>query len=107
MKSFFLLPLAMSACVACVGTLLADDRPNILLAIGDDISWKHMGIYGSPFMDTPTFDRLGRQGVVFNNAYCSAPGCSPSRGALLTGKYIWEIEEAGTHAANFPKHLKV
>ena len=107
MKSFFLLPLAMSACVACVGTLLADDRPNILLAIGDDISWKHMGIYGSPFMDTPTFDRLGRQGVVFNNAYCSAPGCSPSRAALLTGKYIWEIEEAGTHAANFPKHLKV
>ncbi len=85
----------------------ADDRPNILLAIGDDISWHHMGAYGSEFLDTPTFDKLAKQGVLFNNAYCSAPGCSPSRAALLTGKYIWEIEEAGTHAANFPKHLKV
>ena len=74
MKSFFRLPLAFVALTACVETLSADDRPNILLAIGDDISWKHIGIYGSPFMDTPTFDRLGRQGVVFNNAYCSAPG---------------------------------
>lgn len=85
----------------------AGDRPNILLAIGDDISWHHMGAYGSEFLDTPTFDKLAKQGVLFNNAYCSAPGCSPSRAALLTGKYIWEIEEAGTHAANFPKHLKV
>jgi len=85
----------------------ADERPNILLAIGDDISWHHMGAYGSEFLDTPTFDQLADQGVVFNNAYCSAPGCSPSRAALLTGKYIWEIEEAGTHAANFPKRLKV
>ena len=107
MKSFSRLFLSLFALMAYVKTLSADDRPNILLAIGDDISWKHMGIYGSPFLDTPTFDRLGRQGVVFNNAYCSAPGCSPSRAALLTGKYIWEIEEAGTHAANFPKHLKV
>ncbi len=85
----------------------ADDRPNILLAIGDDISWQHLGCYGSEFVDTPTFDTLAGKGVLFKNAYCSAPGCSPSRAALLTGKYIWEIEEAGTHAANFPKHLKV
>ena len=85
----------------------AESRPNILLAIGDDISWHHMGAYGSEFVNTPIFDNLAKQGVLFNNAYCSAPGCSPSRAALLTGKYIWEIEEAGTHAANFPKHLKV
>jgi len=85
----------------------ADDRPNILLAIGDDISWQGLGSYGAQYVDTPTFDRLAREGVLFNNAYCSAPGCSPSRAALLTGKYIWEIEEAGTHGSDFPKHLKV
>ncbi len=96
--------------LAILGMMLpawADERPNILLAIGDDISWEHMGAYGSEFVDTPTFDNLAATGALFNNAYCSAPGCSPSRAALLTGKHIWEIEEAGTHAANFPKHLQV
>ncbi len=98
------LPVVCFLSIAVVG---AEDRPNILLAIGDDISWQHIGAYGSEFVDTPTFDRLAEEGVLFENAYCSAPGCSPSRAALLTGKYIWEIEEAGTHAANFPKHLQV
>ena len=82
-------------------------QPNILLAIGDDISWQHFGCYGSNFVETPAFDNLARTGVKFTNAFCSAPGCSPSRAALLTGKHIWEIEEAGTHASNFPAHLKV
>lgn len=99
--------LAALTMVAASSAMSADDRPNILLAIGDDISWKHLGVYGSDFVDTPTFDKLAKQGVAFNNAFCSAPGCSPSRAALLTGKHIWEIEEAGTHAANFPKHLQV
>ena len=87
--------------------VFAENRPNILLAIGDDISWKHFGCYGSDFIKTPAVDRLALQGVRFSNAFCSAPGCSPSRAALLTGKHIWEIEEAGTHASNFPSHLKV
>ena len=62
---------------------LANDRPNILLAIGDDISWQGIGTYGAEYVNTPTFDRLAVEGVLFNNAYCSAPGCSPSRAALL------------------------
>jgi len=100
--------------IAATGTALsltagaADaKRPNILLAIGDDISWQHLGCYGSAFVETPTFDGLAQSGVKFTNAFCSAPGCSPSRAALLTGKHIWEIEEAGTHAASFPSHLQV
>ena len=87
--------------------VIAGNRPNILLAIGDDISWKHFGCYGSDFIKTPTFDSLAQRGVKFSNAFCGAPGCSPSRAALLTGKHIWELEEAGTHASNFPHHLKV
>ncbi|MBF0197501.1 MAG: sulfatase [Planctomycetes bacterium] len=92
-----------------ISPLVAADKkpPNILLAIGDDISWKHFGCYGSDFIKTPHFDALAKQGVKFMNAYCSAPGCSPSRAALLTGRHIWEIEEAGTHASNFPAHLTV
>ena len=70
-------------------------RPNILLIIGDDINWKHFGCYGSEWVNTPSVDALAGEGVLFNNAIAAAPGCSPSRAALLTGRYIWEIEEAG------------
>ena len=52
-------------------------------------------------VNTPAFDRVARDGVLFNNAFCGAPGCSPSRAALLTGRHIWMIEEAGTHASYF------
>ncbi|MCK4921353.1 MAG: BNR-4 repeat-containing protein, partial [Bacteroidales bacterium] len=84
-----------------------NEGPNILLIIGDDISWKHFGCYGSDWINTPSVDALAKSGVKFNNAFAAAPGCSPSRAALLTGRYIWEIEEAGSHWSNFPRHLKV
>lgn len=102
---FYSLLIALSCAYACAAADLK--RPNILLAIADDVSWQDFGCYGSTFVETPTFDSLAEAGVQFNNAFCSAPGCSPSRAALLTGKHIWEIEEAGTHASNFPAHLKV
>ena len=47
-------------------------RPNILLAISDDQSWMHAGAYGDPSTRTPAFDRVAREGVLFNYAY-SAP----------------------------------
>ena len=73
-------------------------RPNILLAISDDQSWAHMGANGDPVVKTPAFDRVAREGVLFRNAICGSPGCSPSRASLLTGRYTWQIEHAGTHA---------
>ena len=75
--------------------------PNILIAISDDQSYPHAGAYGSKMVHTPNFDRIAREGVLFTNAYCSSPGCSPSRAAFLTGRYNWQIEEAGTHASGF------
>lgn len=70
-------------------------KPNILLAISDDQSWMHAGAYGDKATRTPAFDRVAREGVLFNYAYCAAPSCAPSRAALLTGRHIWELEEAG------------
>ena len=86
----------------------ADQRPpNILFAISDDQSFPHASIYGSRFVKTPAFDRVAREGVLFNQAFCPAPGCSPSRASILTGRNIWQNREAGTHASNFPSDLKV
>ena len=82
-------------------------QPNILLAIADDQAWPFAGAYGCKIVNTPGFDRVAREGVLFNHAFCPAPQCSPSRAALLTGRNIWEIEEAGTHASLFPEKLQV
>lgn len=76
-------------------------RPNIFIAISDDVSFPHASVYGSRMVNTPAFDRTAASGALFRNAFCAAPGCSPSRAALLTGRHIWMIEEAGTHASYF------
>ncbi len=72
----------------------AEARPNILLAIGDDWGWPHAGAYGDPVVRTPTFDRLAREGVLFDHAYVASPSCTPSRAAILTGQWHWRLEES-------------
>lgn len=89
---------------AVAGTL--SDRPNILIAITDDHSWKHTSVQGSAFLDTPNMDRIANEGVRFNNAYAASPGCSPSRAALLTGQHHWMIGPAGTHGSSFPVYYQ-
>lgn len=84
----------------------AADRPNIFIAISDDVSFPHASAYGSKMVSTPAFDRVAADGVLFSNAFCPAPGCSPSRAAFLTGRHIWMIEEAGTHASYFQKKYR-
>ncbi len=63
------------------------DRPNILFCIADDWSWPDASIAGANVIKTPTFDRVAREGVLFENAFVSAPSCTPSRGAILTGQW--------------------
>jgi len=80
--------------------------PNILLAISDDQSYPHASVYGYKAVNTPGFDRIAHEGILFNNAFSAAPGCSPSRASLLTGKHIWELEDAGSHASYFPSKFE-
>ncbi len=80
-------------------------RPNILFVISDDQSYPHASAYGYKAVSTPAFDRVAREGVLFNNAFSASPGCSPSRAAILTGKNCWQVREAGTHASTFPADL--
>ncbi len=95
--------------VCAIGSVseLGATRPNILIAISDDQSFPHASAYGDPAIQTPAFDRVARSGVLFRNAFTPAPGCSPMRAAFLTGREIWQIREAGTHASYFPKDLPV
>ena len=82
-------------------------QPNILFAIADDQSFPYASVYGENGVKTPAFDRVAEAGVLFTNAFVAAPQCSPSRAAILTGKNIWQLEEAGTHSSYFPKKFTV
>jgi arylsulfatase A len=75
---------------ASAGAALAQaqrDRPlNIILIYADDLGHGDLGCYGST-MRTPNLDSLARDGARFTNFYSANPVCSPSRAALLTGRY--------------------
>lgn len=69
-------------------------RPNILLALADDWNWPHSATSDVKVVKTPVFDRVCREGAAFYNAYVSAPSCTSSRCAILTGQWHWRLEEA-------------
>lgn len=60
---------------------------NIICILVDDLGFGDLGIQGAPDMETPHIDQLARQGITFNQFYVNSTVCSPSRAALLTGKY--------------------
>jgi arylsulfatase A-like enzyme len=65
----------------------ADERPNVLLFIADDVSWNDYGCYGNQAARTPNIDSLAEHGMRFTEAYLTASSCSPSRSSIVTGRY--------------------
>ncbi len=61
-------------------------RPNIIYIVPHDLG-KHLNCYGVEGVTSPGLDRFAREGVLFDNAFCSSPCCSPSRGCAMTGQY--------------------
>ncbi|MBD0777556.1 sulfatase [Maribacter sp. ANRC-HE7] len=82
------------------------NRPNILIAIMDDATYEHMGIYGCDWIKTPNFDRIAKEGLLFSRAYTPNAKCAPSRSIILTGRNSWQLEEAANHWAYFPTKFK-
>jgi arylsulfatase A len=64
----------------------ADERPNIVLIMADDMGAECLGCYGGTSYKTPNLDRLAAEGMRFENAYCT-PLCTPTRVQILTGRY--------------------
>lgn len=82
-------------------------RPDILLLLADNWAWPHAGAYGNALTETPVFDRLGREGVLFTNAFAPTPSCSPSRAAILTGQATHRLEDAASLHSLFPAKFPV
>ena len=66
---------------------LAQDPPNILVILADDLGYHDVGFTGCTDIETPRLDELANNGMVFTNAYVTHPYCGPSRAAILTGRY--------------------
>lgn len=67
--------------------LLGAERPNIVIIVADDLGYGDLGCYGHPTLRTPNLDRMAAEGMRFTDFYSGAEVCTPSRAALLTGRY--------------------
>ncbi len=64
-----------------------DKKPNFVFILVDDLGWIDTGCYGSKFYETPNIDRLAAEGMRFTDAYAACAVCSPTRAAVMTGRY--------------------
>ncbi|HUG20300.1 MAG TPA: sulfatase-like hydrolase/transferase, partial [Planctomycetaceae bacterium] len=89
--------------VGAFSNLHAADQPNILLILADDLGYGDLSCYGATDLKSPHVDALAKQGLKFTNFYANCPVCSPTRAALLTGRYQEMVGVPGvirTHADN-------
>src|SRR6187549_2400272 len=93
-------PIGVVTCACVLLTLLAADtrsqqrspsatssRPNVILIMTDDMGYADLGSYGGKDIKTPILDRLARDGVRLTDAYANGVLCSPTRAALISGRY--------------------
>ena len=80
-------------------------KPNILFIIADDAG-RDMSAYGRTWVKTPGFDKIAKNGVLFERAYTPNAKCAPSRANILTGRSSWQLDEACNHNIYFPQKFK-
>jgi arylsulfatase A-like enzyme len=81
-----------------------EGRPNILLIVADDLGKTDLSLYGGTQVETERIDALAREGVTFTDAYCTSPLCSPSRAAMLTGRYQQRFGHELQTANRYPRN---
>ena len=87
--------LALLGTGALAATAYAQEKPNILYIMCDDLGYADIGCYGQQYIATPNLDRLASQGMRFTQAYCGSPVSAPSRASFMTGQHTGHTHVRG------------
>jgi arylsulfatase A-like enzyme len=104
--------IAISSAILLAAPLTAAEKPNIVVFLSDDHTWRDSSLYGSREIRTPHMEDLARDGMTFDRAYVNSPSCAPARAALLTGFYPARNGAEANHSrpaagiAKLPAYLK-
>lgn len=101
--------LAVASAAVAAPAIAAPSAPNIVLILTDDLGWGSLGCYGAnpDLLRTPNCDRLAREGIRFTDANAPASVCSPTRYAVLTGRYCWRTSlKGGVLRTDSPLHIE-
>lgn len=74
----------------------AEERPNVIFILADDMGWGDLNCYGNPRIRTPNLDRLAKQGTLYEQFYVCGSVCSPTRASFMSGRFPAEV---GVHTA--------
>ena len=104
LRIFFRLLLALTIFPATRLFAESSPKPNIVFILADDFGWGSVNCYGGKGLQTPNLDRLAKEGRLFKNAYATGSVCSPTRYALMTGRYFWRtpVKDGMVLPANAP-----
>ena len=95
-------PLIVWLVLCVLSSWLQAAQPNMVIIFADDLGYGDLGCYGSPTIRTPHLDRMAAEGLRFTDFYSAAEVCSPSRAALLTGRYPIRSGMCGHRRVLFP-----
>ena len=85
-------------CVSC-NPINFSEKPNIILIVADDLGYGDLSIFGNEYISTPNIDKLGHEGIIMTDFHSNGSVCSPTRAALLTGKYQQKVGVPGVITA--------
>lgn len=101
LKLLFLIPcLIMAVCPLLETSKAAQRQPNIIFIYADDLGYGDLSCYGATAIKTPNLDRMAAEGLRLTNFYSVSPVCTPSRAALMTGRYAARMGIQQMHLSN-------
>lgn len=101
LSNFFLFAIVLFA-----SSMFAQEQPNIIVIMADDVGYGDVSCYGATFFQTPNIDQLASEGLRFRSGYCSASTCTPTRYSFLTGNYAFREKGTGIAPPNSPAIVK-
>ena len=106
MKSeIFISIIIITSFISCDSNISQNNPPNIIIIMADDLGYGDLSIYGNKTIQTPNIDLLGNDGLIMTDFHSNGTVCSPTRAALLTGKYQHRVGVKGVITAKNHRHI--